>query len=71
MSQFEEKYKISDNRGGSWIWQNMVKCGTQMAVVGTQEKRGDCHCRELKLSCRGGEGSFLGSSEPQGVFCGV
>lgn len=50
VSQFEEKYKISDNSSGSRIWQNTVKCGTQLAVVRMQDKCGDCHCRELELS---------------------
>ena len=36
MSQFQEKYKISDNNGGLWIWQNTVTWGTQMAILVTQ-----------------------------------
>lgn len=44
-----------------------MKCGTQIAVLGTQEKVsstkcGNSYCKKTELSCRGGEGAFLGSS---------
>ena len=74
------KKSISDNSGGLWIWQNTVRCGTQMAVLETQDSKFLTY-QVWKQPLLGNTGlfltlylcpqAFLGSSEPWSVFYGV
>lgn len=63
VSRLEEKYKISDNSGGSWIRQNATRCGTQVAVLGTQDKPTKCGNSVVR---RGSEATGWGAAP--GVF---